>query len=157
MSGEMHMGRVTAVLLCAMLSVSALGATGDDALRAYADSMARAVVANRDAVLLENFAPIMHSTYSDKELLAPLKKIQSEFGAISKPEFRLASAGKRLVGIQAIRTAIFTYALVTTKFPEGSFMKVDVTYVDGHYALAGYSVNRFVGNEIPPELRNPSR
>ena len=151
------MGRVTAVLLCAMLSLSALGAAGDDAVRAYADSMAQAVVANRGAVLLENFAPIMRSTYSDEDLLSPLKKIQSEFGAISKHEFRIGTAGKRIVGIHAIRTAIFTYALVTTKFPEGSFMKVEVTYADGRYSLAGYSVVRFVGNEIPPELRSPSR
>ena len=37
--------------------------------------------------------------------------------------------------------------------PSGSFMKVEVTYADGHYYLAGYSVVRFVGNDIPPELR----
>jgi len=150
------MGRVTGALLCALLSFTSLGATGDDAVRAYADSMAQAVVANSDGILLQNFAPIMRNTYSDKELLSPLRKIQDEFGAISKPEFRVGAAGKRLVGIQIIRTAVFTYALVTTKFPEGSFLKVEVTYMDGHYALAGYSVVRFVGNDIPPELRAPS-
>ena len=32
-------------------------------------------------------------------------------------------------------------------------LSVEVTYADGHYYLAGYSVVRFVGNDIPPELR----
>jgi hypothetical protein len=147
------MRRATAVLACAMFCVSALGATEDDAVRAYAESMAQAIIANRDAVLLENFAPIMRSNYSDADLLSPLKGIRSEFGAISKHDFRSAAAGGRIVGNQTIRTATFWYALATTKLPSGSFMKVEVTYADGHYYLAGYSVVRFVGNDIPPELR----
>jgi hypothetical protein len=38
--------------------------------------MAQAIIANRDAVLLENFAPIMRSNYSDAELLSthPLRR-----------------------------------------------------------------------------------
>jgi hypothetical protein len=53
---------ITSVLIC----VSAFGAPEDDPVRVYADSMAQAIVANRDAVLLE--------------LLGPLGGIRNDFG-----------------------------------------------------------------------------
>jgi hypothetical protein len=150
---EILMRRAIIILSSVMLCRSVFGAPEDDPARVYADSMAQAIVANRDAVLLENFAPIMLSNYTQADLLSPLGAIRNEFGTISEYEFRNSTVGGRIVANQNIRTATCWYALVTTKIPSGLFMKVEVTYADRRFYLAGYSVTRFVGNDIPPALQ----
>jgi hypothetical protein len=149
----MSVRRAIIILISVMLWSSVFGAPEDDRARVFADSMAQAIVANREASLLENFAPIMRKNYSEAELLGPLKGIRNEFGTISEYEFRNSTVGGRVVALQTIRTATCWYAVVTAKIPSGLFMKVEVTYADGRFYLAGYSVTRFAGDDIPPELR----
>jgi hypothetical protein len=140
---------LSSVLMC----VSAFGTPEDDPVRVYADSMAQAIVANRDAVLLENFAPIMRSNYTQTDLLGPLGAIRNDFGTISEYEFRNSTVGGRIVANQNIPTATCWYSVVTTNIPSGLFLKVEVTYADRRFYLAGYSVTRFAGDDIPPALQ----
>jgi hypothetical protein len=147
------MRRAMLILGSVLMCVSTLGASEDDPARVYADSMAQAIVANRDAVLLENFAPIMRGNYTETDLLGPLKAIRNNFGTISEYQFRNSTVGGRVVADQNVRTANCWYAVVTTKIPSGLFLKVEVTYADRRFYLAGYSVARFVGDGVPPELQ----
>jgi hypothetical protein len=120
--------RAIIILISVMLWSSVFGAPEDDRARVFADSMAQAIAANREASLLENFAPIMRKNYSEAELLGPLKGIRNDFGTISEYEFRNSSVGGRVVALQTIRTATCWYAVATAKIPSGLFMKVEVTY-----------------------------
>jgi hypothetical protein len=136
-------------------SLASFGQAQSDPGRAYADSMARAVVANDGETLYGNFAPVMRNTYTRAELLNPLKQIRATFGSISTYEYRNTTVGGQVVAGSTIRSGTCWYAATTTKFPMGSFLKVTVTYDRGRYYLAGYSVDRFVGNHIPPGLQKP--
>ena len=138
-------------------SLTALGQSQNDPVRAYADSMARAIVASDKQTIYDNFAPVMRSAYSREELLTPLKTIRGMFGDISHYEYRSATVGGQLVAGRTIRTATCWYAATTTKLSAGAFLKVAVTYDQGRFYLAGYSVDRFVGNNIPPTLQGPSK
>jgi hypothetical protein len=137
-------------------SLSAHSQTQVDSAKVYADSMAKAVVAEDEDALFNNFASVMRSTYSRADLLNPLTRIRNTFGSISKFEYRNATVGGRLVAGRTIRTATCWYSATTTKFPTGAFLKIEVTYDEGRFFLAGYSVDRFVGDDIPPELRAPT-
>ncbi|HZD76466.1 MAG TPA: hypothetical protein VE218_05640, partial [Acidobacteriaceae bacterium] len=127
-----------------------------DPVRVYANSMARAVTANDGQSLYENFAPVMRSAYSQAELLGALRHIREMFGGISHYEYRNATVGGQLVAGRMIRTATCWYEATTTKSATGAFLKVAVTYDHGRFYLAGYSVDRFFGNHIPPGLQGPS-
>ena len=134
-------------------SAAAFGQSQSDPVRIYADSMARAIVANDAQTLYDNFAPIMRKTYSREELMNPLQRIRELFGGISKYENRNATVGGQVVAGRTIRTATCWYAAATTKYSTGPFLKVAVTYDNGRFYLAAYSVDRFVGNHIPPGLQ----
>lgn len=138
-------------------SVAACGQSQTDPARAYADSMARAVAANDGQTPYENFAPVMRGSYSRAELLGALKRIREMFGDISQYEYRNATVGAQSVSGRMIRTATCWYEATTTKFATGAFLKVSVTYDHGRFYLAGYSVDRFVGNHIPPGLQGPRK
>jgi hypothetical protein len=119
--------------------------------------MARAIVAKHEQKLYDNFAPIMRDTYSRAELLNPLKRSREMFGDISKYEYRNATVGGKLVGRRTIRTATCWYVATTTKFSTGPFLEVAVTYDHGRFYLAGYSVERFVGDHVPPGLQGSKK
>lgn len=137
-------------------SLTVFGQSNSDSTRAYADLMARAIVANDGKSLYDNFAPIMRSNYGQADLLNPLKQIYEIFGNISKYEYRNATVGEQPVGARTIRTVTCWYAAATTKFSTGPFLKVVVTYDQGRFYLAGYSVVRFTGDHIPPGLQAPT-
>jgi hypothetical protein len=149
--------RTTVMFGLLAYSFIAFGQIHTDPARLYADSMARAIVANDEQKLYDNFAPIMRNTYSRAELLNPLKRSREIFGDISRYEYRNATVGGELVGGRTIRTATCWYAATTTKFSTGPFLKVAVTYDHGRFYLAGYSVERFIGDHIPSGLQGSKK
>lgn len=151
------MFRALLLMSCIACSMASFAQTSSDPVRVYAESMARLIVADDASAVFDNFAPIMRSAYSRAELLGPLKRIREQFGEISSFEYRTATAGGMLVGGHTLRTVTCWYAAATKKFPTGPFLKIEVTYDQGRFYLAGYSVESFVGDHIPQALRGTAK
>lgn len=148
--------RAVVVFVALSVAVPLAHAGSDDKLRKYADEMADMILKDQREALYEQFAPSLRQAYSKTDLLKPLALSQDENGKILSYDFRVVSVGLREVSNIRIRIAEYTYAAVTSRYPRGRYLKVQVTSVAGRYYLAGYSIIHFIGTDEPDFLKPKS-
>ena len=152
--------RYLAVFLALAVAVPLAHADGDERLRKFADEMAELILKDQREALYEQFAPSLRQAYSKAELLQPLALSHDENGKILSYDFRVVSVGWREVSGVRIRTAEYTYAAATSRYPRGRYLKVETTYMTGRFYLAGYSIIHFIGTDEPdflkPKTPNPA-
>ena len=142
-----------AVMLVCFGMVAHAQAESTDQVRAFADSAADLILKDQRDSLYELFAPSLRQAYDRKELLAPMELIQTMYGRLLSHEFRTLSQGWREVSGRRIKIVQYAYAVATSRYPTGRFMNVQVTYEEGRFYLAGYSVVQFIGTEEPSFLK----
>ncbi len=145
----------TALLLIS--GTAAAVTVADDQVRKFADQIAELIVEAQDEQVYGAIAPTIKRAYSHRELTQPLVLIRNMNGSLQAYEFKSQSFGKRGVGGAWIKQVRFVYAIKTARHPKGRYLNVDVTFEEGKYWLAGYSVERFLGVDEPSFLENPAR
>lgn len=144
---------LVAVMLLYSNMVAHAQAESTDRVRAFADSAADLILKDQCDSLYEQFAPSIRQAYDRKELLASMELVQTMHGKLLSHEFRTLSQGWREVSGKRIKIAQYTYAVATSRYPTGRFMNIQVTYEDGRFYLAGYSVVQFIGTKEPSFLK----
>jgi len=124
--------------------------------RAFADSMAKAMSAKKYDVVYANMSPKVRERFDAVSNVSSLNKIHGIYGDILKTRYKSTTHGTATVSGTVSDTvllvAIYWYAVETSLFPTGRFMKLQVSRENGRYFLASYEVLQFMG-EIPPFLK----
>jgi hypothetical protein len=84
--------------------------------------------------------------------LRGLDAIQAAYGDVLSYRFKSTTSGTRMVNGKSLPFAIHWYAVATSQYPTGRYMKVQVSTESGRYYLAGYEVLQFM-DEVPPFLK----
>lgn len=122
----------------------------DVVLRELADQTANQLVQNDLDAVYASMSPKLKLAYSRDELLNPASGMQTVFGHIQSRDFEAINYGKRGVGGEWIRIVMYWYHVKTDKYPEKTYLKVEVTQEQGHYYIAGYSMERvLLGGKLP--------
>lgn len=146
---------VLLVLAAVLHSALAHAQRTPDPVRDLANMVACQIADGKVDAIYSEMSPKLKRAYSQDELVAPLAVARKMYGRIVGYSFKVdfAQAGARLVGREWMRTVTYWYPIQTDKYPDGYWMKVDVTKEDGRLYLAGYSIVQFKGDQPPPELK----
>lgn len=142
-------------MLCTIILSCALFAQADDRdpKRKFADSIADIIIQDQRERVYKEFSPSLLRAYSHRELISPLGLIQIAYGRLLSYDFRAFTMGWREVSGNRIKIVEYTYAVATSKYPRGRFLKIQVTHEEGHLYLAGYSVIQFLETDEPDFLK----
>jgi len=153
MSFIRHVGFFAFLTLLLTSSIAAVSADlKQDPVRQLSDTVAEQIKVSNTNAIYEEFSPKLKTAYSRDELLSPVKKIQSSFGNIIDSSFSAAQGGMRQVSNEWIKTVIFWYRVKTDRYPDGYYLKVEITYAENKFYLAGYSMVKFYGS-VPDFLK----
>lgn len=129
---------------------SAVDQPADAVIRALADQTAAQLVRNELEAVYSAMSPKLKAAYSHDELVKPVGSMQNFFGHIASYDFETINYGKRGVGGEWIRIATYWYHAKTDKYPDNTYLKVEITQEQGRYYVAGYSMERvLLGGKLP--------
>lgn len=141
---------VTSLLMPPAFGAESSPKAADAVLRALADQTATQLVQNDLEAVYASMSPKLKLAYSHDELLKPASGMQTVFGHIQARDFETINYGKRGVGSEWIRIVMYWYHVKTDKYPDKTYLKIEVTQEQGRYYIAGYSMERvLLGGKLP--------
>jgi hypothetical protein len=154
---QLHSNFATKLLVAATMLTAqpafAIDSSGNNEnveLRALADQTARHLAQNEPDAVYASMSPKLKLVYSRDELIKPASSMQRTFGNIESYDFEAINYGKRGVGNEWIRIITYWYHAKTNKYPNKTYLKVEVTQEQGKYYVAGYSIERvLLGGKLP--------
>jgi hypothetical protein len=128
----------------------------EDAVRTYADSLAKLVVEDNQEPFYQEFAPSLRASYSREDLLRPLHLIRKNYGTIDSYDYRQRIKGQTSFSGRLVGHLTYCYAVETQPATPGAFLLVKVMEENGRLFIAGIDFNQIEG-PIPSFLERKKK